>query len=136
MGVYLCDSVSAVMQTVKGVLVKDKSDSSWTFEYNGARANVRILPGCCGILLIYKISGKERDALRLIKVICGAARKTNFGMVIMSLLTASPVRKILPPEWVATDFKNPRTRNDVSLLTYKPVVKVKPQPANRYHEDN
>lgn len=136
MGVYLCDNVSVILQQTKGVLVKDKSDSSWTFEYNGARASLRILPGCCGILLIYRISGKDKPVIRLIKAICQAARKANFGMVCMSLLASSPVIAGLGPEWTSSAFQNPRTRNDVQLLSYKLPVKVKAKPQTRYHEDN
>jgi len=135
MGVYHCSKVAKALQEITGVFVSDKSESSWTFTYNDAKASVRVLPGCCGILLIYRISGKEKIALRLIKAIAQAARKAEFGLVTLSLLTSSPLRKMLGPDWTGTEFKNPRTRNDVELLSFKIPIKLKPKTPVVYHED-
>jgi len=137
MGVYLTSKVAEILQDTKGVYVKDKSDSSWTFTYKGAQLSVRVLPGCCGILLVYRISGKEKESFRLIKAVAQSARKAQFGMVMLSLLSGSALRKLLTaPDWNTTGFKNPRTRNDVEVLTYVLPVKIKPKRPSKYHEDN
>jgi hypothetical protein len=135
MGVYHCSKVSKILQETKGIIVTDKTDSSWTFEYNGAKMSLRVLPGCCGILLVYRISGKDKIALRLLKAICQAARKAEFGLVTISLLSNSSLRKLLSPEWTTTTFQNPRTRNEVELLSYKIPIKLKPVKPLQYHED-
>lgn len=137
MGVYHCDKVAQILQETKFVYVKNKSDSSWTFDYNGAQLNLRVLPGCCGILHLYKISGKDRVALRLVKLTLSAARRAGFGMVTLSLLSNSPLRKLIAgDDFVAVPFTNPRTRNNVELFAYKIPVKIKAKPPEVHHEDH
>lgn len=121
---YHCDKVSEQLQAVKGIRVTEVTRSSWSFQLDGARASVRILPGCCGILLFYNISGKERTALKLLKETCKAAVKAKFGVVVLSLRANSPLRTLLGAEWISGRFTNPRTKNEVDLLHY--VLPVKP----------
>lgn len=133
---YHCDKVAEHLQTIEGVQVKAITSSSWTFARHTAKATIRILPGCCGILLIHNISGEKRDPLQLINYAVVAAKRADFGLVLLSLKTESALRKLLGAEWQATKFTNPRTTNEVELFTqilpYKPKAK-KPQRYN--HED-
>ena len=133
---FHCRDVAETLQKSWGVYVKDKTPESWQFEYKSATLKLRVMPGCCGIMLIYHIHGEPKHAHRLIKAACQAARKSGFGMVVMSLLSASHLRLRLGNEWKSSQpFKNPRTRNDVELLSYALPVKIKPKPPERNHED-
>lgn len=135
MGVWHLDKISQQLQTVDELIVKDRTRSSWEFSYKDAKASVRVLPGCCGILLFYQISG-DKNALRLLQHAVRAATKAGFGLFVLSLRTDSPLRKRLGPEWNSTKFENPRTRNSVELLSYLLPTKVKPVKPNVRNEDN
>lgn len=137
MGSYLCNNVSTILQATKRVTVVDKGAESWTFKYKEAKLNARVLPGCCGILLLYKISGKANEALALIRLSATAAKKANFGMVTLSLIDSSPLGLLLrEPDWCHSGFRNPRTGNHVSLYTHEIISKPKPVKPVTRHEDN
>lgn len=136
MGAYHCNKVADALQDTKLVYVFDKDASSWKFKYKDASLNLRTLPGCCGVLHLYNISGSPKTSFKLLKLSLAAAKRANFGMVTLSLLTKSPLRKLITgPEWTTTPFTNPRTRNEVELLAYKIPVKLKTKPVANIHED-
>jgi hypothetical protein len=137
MGAYHCERVSEQLQSVPGLLVKDRDHDSWTFAYKSAKAKVRVLPGCCGIMLFYQLSGVDKDLLRLLQYACKAATKANFGLVLLSLKQTSTLRGLLPAAtWPTINFTNPRTRNEIALLSYQTPVKMKAEKPQRYgHED-
>ena len=133
---YHCDRVSERLQAVEGVQVRNVTQSSWTFSQGSARLNLRVMPGCCGILLAYQLSGKERDLFRLLKHVIRAAQHAEFGMVLMSLRSDSRLRALLPAEWVSAPFKNPRTKKAVEVLSL--IVPEKPAKGKKQyqvHED-
>ncbi len=137
MGRYHCDKVSEQLQQIEGVRVVNITDSSWSFVQNDARVNLRVLPGCCGILLAYNLSGSAKALARLLKYVTRAAGKTNFGIVLLSLREDSAINKLLlAPDWIRTPFTNPRTGNNVEVLMHKipKPVKVK-KPAPRPEDD-
>jgi hypothetical protein len=140
---YHCDKVSEQLQQVKGVEVTNITRSSWTFKHGSARLNLRVLPGCCGVLLVYQLTGAEKELARLLKQILRAANKANFGIVLMSLRSDSRFRALLPTAapgnegWASIKFTNPRTRNEVELLSYAiPLKPAKKKPQVYDHEDN
>lgn len=135
MGRYLCDKVGEQLQQTEGVVVKDITASSWSFSFKSARASLRVLPGCCGILLFHNISGAKKDPLTLLKTACKAAAKAGFGMVLISLRSDSELRKLLGPEWTSVSFTNPRTTNKVEVLCYALPQKVKKVRPQNNHED-
>ena len=124
MGRYHCDNVAEQLQAIKGVTVKDVTASSWSFLYKSAKATVRVLPGCCGILLFHNVTGGERDALGLIKATLRAATKAKFGLLVLSLRTDSKLTPLLGEGWNKTPFINPRTNNSVELLSFKLPTKI------------
>lgn len=134
---YHCDRVSDQLQSIPDIRVKAISDSSWTFAYKSAKANVRVLPGCCGILLFYQVSGTDRDLGRMLAHTTRAASKANFGMVLMSLRSDAAFRKTLKAEqWHSVAFTNPRTRNQVELLSYVLPVKIKAAAPSKYGQED
>lgn len=136
MSIYHCSKVAELLQSCWGIFVIDKDSTSWQFKYKSASLKVRVMPGCCGIMLLYQINGEAHEAHRLVKAACQAARKAGFGMVVMSLLSASKLRLRLGDEWKSpAPFKNPRTGNDVELLSYALPVKIKPKKPDAEHED-
>jgi hypothetical protein len=135
MGRYHCDRVSDELQRIEGVTVTNITQSSWTFKRESAKLNLRVLPGCCGVLLIYQLSGTERDLLRLLGYVARAAAKTNFGVLLMSLRSDSKLRQTLGETWTSIKFNNPRTKNDVELLSYALPQKAPKKPRPQPHED-
>lgn len=133
---YHCDRVSEELQKIAGVQVTDMTRSSWTFQQDGARLNLRVLPGCCGILLVYNLSGDAKKLSRLLRYVQRAALKTNFGAVLMTLRSDSPLRKLLLDiAWKATKFVNPRTRNEVEVFLHEVPAKLPKKKEARIHED-
>lgn len=132
---YHTDRVSDELQRIEGVAVTNITQSSWTFKRESAKLNLRVLPGCCGVLLIYQLSGTERDLLRLLGYVARAAAKTSFGVLLMSLRSDSKLRQTLGETWTSVKFNNPRTKNDVELLSYALPQKLKKKPVAPPHED-
>ena len=134
---YHCDKVSEQLQQVPGVKVTDITRSSWTFSRDGAKLNLRVMPGCCGILLVYQLRGKAKELNQLLKYVISAAKKTEFGAVLLSLTQKSELLPLIKkdPTWKTIDFRNPRTTNVVEVLIYTLPYKEKKKTPQRYHED-
>ena len=133
---YHCDKVSEQLQQLEGVRVTNMTRSSWTFRRGGAQINLRVLPGCCGILLVYQLSGPEKELVKLLTLVQKAAQRAEFGLVLITLRSDSRLRPLLGDVWASSKFNNPRTRNDVEVLTYLVPQKAKKQKPQVYgHED-
>ena len=137
MGRYYVDKVSEQLQAEKGVQVRNVTESSWSFERDGARLNLRVLPGCCGVLLVYQLSGPERPLFRLLTYVQRAAQRAEFGLVLLTLRSDSRLRPMLAEAtWAARSFTNPRTRNSLEVLTYVvPPKRGRQRPLPQQHED-
>ena len=139
MAMYHCAGVGKALQRVPGITVTGIESSYWQFEYKGASAKIRILPGCCGILLLHNFSGPAKDILRLSDRVVKAATVGSFGIVLCSVQVKSPLCALLKTKrgWlVGSAFKNPRTKNDLEVL-YKAVKppKEKRVVASRHGDD-
>jgi len=86
-----------------------------------AKLALRTLPGCCGVLLAYNISGIGTEhILSFLSTVVRAARKAKYGAVLFTLLEDRPIIRELTGlqlPFSNTRVRNGKTGNVVSVIT-------------------